>query len=230
MPLFFDMTYIWYVMLPGLALSLWATWKVRSAFSRASQVAPSSGLTGAEAAARIMQRAGQGDLRIEQVQGYLSDHYDPSQKVLRLSPDVYHGRSLAALGVAAHEAGHALQDAEGYAPLKLRNAVVPAASFGSSASYIVLIAGFIMNLAPLVLVGVALFALVVLFQLINLPCEFNASTRARDQLQDLGLITGMEDREVKRVLDAAAMTYVAAVITSVMTLLYYVMLFTGGDE
>ena len=230
MPFIFDMNYILWVLIPGMLLSGWATWRVKRAYHRAAEIPAASGVTGAQAAAKIMLDAGMDHVAIEQTQGWLSDHYDPSQKVLRLSPDVYHGRSLAALGIAAHEAGHALQDARNYAPLVIRNAIVPMASIGSNLSYIVLIAGVLLQAASLVLVGVALFAGVVVFQLINLPCEFNASSRARQELQTLGLVTGQEDGEVKRVLNAAAMTYVAGVITSVMTLLYYIMLFAGGEE
>jgi hypothetical protein len=226
----FDMNYIIMVMIPGLLLGMWAQAKVHNAYARASKIRPASGLSGAEAAQIICREAGMSEVRIEPVQGYLSDHYDPRHKVLRLSPDVYNGRSLAALGIAAHEAGHAIQDAVGYAPLRLRGALVPMASIGSGLSYIVILAGFFMGLAQLVLAGVILFSGVVVFQLVNLPCEFNASSRAREILQTLNIVRGDEDREVKRVLGAAAMTYVAATITSVMTLLYYVMLFVGNRD
>ncbi|QNN24018.1 zinc metallopeptidase [Planctomycetales bacterium ZRK34] len=225
-----DMNYIIMVMIPGLLLGMWAQARVRNAYARASKIRPASGLSGAEAAQIICREAGMTDVRIEPVQGFLSDHYDPRHKVLRLSPDVYNGRSLAALGIAAHEAGHAIQDAVGYAPLRLRGALVPMASIGSGLSYIVILAGFFMGLAQLVLAGVILFSGVVIFQLVNLPCEFNASSRAREILQTLNIVRGDEDREVKRVLGAAAMTYVAATITTVLTLLYYVMLFAGSRE
>jgi len=222
-----DPFFIIFVMLPGLGLALWAQWRVKSAFKRGSKIAPRSGITGELAAQAMLDQAGLNDVAIERTQGFLSDHYDPRKKVLRLSPDVHDGRSLAALGVAAHEAGHAIQDAQGYAPLVLRNAVVPMAQFGSMASYFILIGGFLLSMSPLVLAGVVLFAAVVFFQVVNLPCEFNASSRARQQLQQLGLVTGNEDREVGKVLNAAAMTYVAGVVSALLTLLYYVMIYAG---
>lgn len=226
----FDMNYLLFVMLPGLLLALWAQAKVKSAYARASKVPAASGVTGAQAAARIMRAHGIDDVAIEPVRGWLSDHYDPRSRTLRLSPEVYQGRSLASLGIAAHEAGHALQHAHGYAPLTWRNALVPAASIGSGLSYIVLIAGLLLSMSGLVLTGIVLFSLVVLFQLVNLPCEYNASSRARQQLMELGLVTSQEDGQVKGVLDAAALTYVAALISSALTLLYYIMLFAGSRD
>jgi len=225
-----DPVYIIMVMVPGLLLGMWAQMKVKNAYDKASKIRPASGMTGAQAAAAICREVGMDNVRIEQTQGWLSDHYDPSKKVLRLSPDVYSGQSLAALGIAAHEAGHAIQDATGYAPLRLRGALVPMASLGSGLSYLVIFAGFIMGMAQFILAGVILFSAVVVFQLVNLPCEFNASSRARDLLLTLGMVREDEDRHVKKVLGAAAMTYVAATITSIMTLLYYVMIFMGSRE
>ncbi|MBI1370376.1 MAG: zinc metallopeptidase [Planctomycetes bacterium] len=222
---YFDQVYLMY-MIPGLLLAMWAQAKVRHAYAAASEIRPASGLTGAQAAEAICREVGMSDVRIEQVNGWLSDHYDPRHKVLRLSPEVYNGRSLAALGIAAHEAGHAVQDAVGYFPLRLRNGLVPMASLGSGLSYIVIIAGVIFNMMHLMLAGVILFGLTVVFQLVNLPCEFNASSRARELLLTLGLVRQDEDRHVKRVLDAAAMTYVAALVTSLLTLMYYVSIFT----
>ncbi len=213
--------YLVYVMAPCMLLAMWAQLKVKSAYAHAAKIPPASGLTGAQAAARIMLQAGHDHVDIQETQGWLSDHYDPQHKVLRLSPEVYHGRSLASLGIAAHEAGHALQDAQHYAPLVWRNGMVPMAAIGSNLSYLVLFAGFMMGIPQVAWVGVGLFALTVLFQLVNLPCEFNASSRAREQLLALRMVSPSEDKEVKRVLDAAAMTYVAAVIASVLTLLYY---------
>jgi Zn-dependent membrane protease YugP len=165
-------------------------------------------------------------VQIEPVEGFLSDHYVPGEKILRLSPGVYSSRSLAALGIAAHEAGHAIQDAYRYPLLVIRNGLVPMAGFGSNLSWIVIIAGFILHLTPLIWVGIGLFSLVVLFQLVNLPVEFDASRRARVALVEGGLITEEEDQVVKRVLDAAALTYVAATLTAVLTLLYF--LFRSG--
>jgi hypothetical protein len=166
------------------------------------------------------------------VQGFLSDHYDPRHKVLRLSPEVYGGRSLASLGIAAHEAGHAIQDARRYAPLVIRNGLVPLASVGGGLSWVIIIAGFVLaglNRAlgeSLILVGIGAFSLTVIFQLVNLPVEFDASRRARAALVDGGLVTAEEDGYVKKVLDAAALTYVAATLSSVLTLLYF--LFRAG--
>jgi Zn-dependent membrane protease YugP len=179
-----------------------------------------------------MEAGGVFDVGIEESRGFMSDHYDPRHKVLRLSPDVYHGRSLASLGIAAHEAGHALQHGRGYAPLAIRNGIVPLASVGSNLSWIILGIGLSLAYAgsalgqKLVLVGVGLFSVFVLFQVINLPVEFNASTRARESLLAIGLVDGHEDVVVKKVLNAAAMTYVAATISAILTLLYY--LFRAG--
>ncbi len=229
----FDPIYLLGVLLPGMALALGAQAMVRSAYRKAQSVSARSRVSGAEAAATILARAGLRHVSIEQTHGHLSDHYDPRQKVLRLSADVFHGRDLAALGIAAHEAGHALQDAKRYMPLMARNAIVPMASVGSNMSYFCLLAGFLLNAPALMLVGIGLFSLVVLFQLINLPCEFDASHRAKQQLLELGLVAGEdEQRHVRRVLNAAAMTYVAAVATAVLTLLYYLWRsgFLGGSQ
>jgi Zn-dependent membrane protease YugP len=221
---------------PAMLLALWAQWRVRSAYAEASRIRPASGLSGAQAADEVM-RAGHvpNTVQIEPVQGFMTDHYDPSQKVLRLSPEVYSGRSLAALGIAAHEAGHAMQDAQHYAPLTIRNSLVPLASFGGGMAWIIIMAGFVLSYLSqalaelggfLVLVGIGAFSMVVIFQLVNLPVEFDASRRARAALIDGGLITADEDVYVKKVLDAAALTYVAATLSSVMTLLYF--LFRSG--
>jgi Zn-dependent membrane protease YugP len=229
--MFFDPMYFVFLA-PGMLLAMWAQWRVRSAYSTASRIAPASGLNGAQAADQVMRAAQVPGVEIEPVQGFMTDHYDPRGKVLRLSPEVYSGRSLAALGIAAHEAGHAIQDARHYAPLVIRNGLVPLASVGSSLSWIIIIAGFVLaqvNHAlgnTLVLAGIGAFSLVVVFQLVNLPVEFDASRRARIALIDGGLITHDEDAYVKKVLDAAALTYVAATLSSVMTLLYF--LFRAG--
>ncbi len=206
---------------PGILLALWASFKVKSTFAWASQIATRRGWTGRDVAQAILDAEGIDDVSIEPVQGFLGDHYDPRHKVLRLSPDVYAGRSVAAAGVAAHEVGHAIQHARGYAPLALRNSVVPLAGFGSSFGWILIFVGLGMGLQTLAIVGLALFTMVVIFQVVNLPVEFNASSRARQALLATGLITESEDRAVAKVLNAAAMTYVAATITAVLTLLYY---------
>jgi uncharacterized protein len=222
----FDPMYLLFLV-PAMLLGLWAQWKVKSAYSEASRIAASSGYSGAQAAHALLDSAGVRGVRIEPVQGFLSDHYDPGQKVLRLSPDVYAGRSLAAVGIAAHESGHALQDAGHYPLLRLRSGLVPLASVGSSLSWIVLLVGFSFSSMGLILAGIAAFSLTVVFQLVNLPVEFDASRRARVCLAQGGLISAEEDVYVKKVLDAAALTYVAATLSSIMTLLYFIFRFAG---
>jgi Zn-dependent membrane protease YugP len=221
----FDPMYLLFLA-PGILLALWAQFRVKSAFDEASRIPARSRLSGAEAADAVMHAAGVHGVEIEPVEGFLSDHYVPGKKILRLSPPIYQGRSLAALGIAAHESGHAIQDAQRYPLLVMRNALVPIASFGSNASWIILIIGFALSSMMMIKIGIAAFAAVVVFQLINLPVEFDASRRARLALVDGGLIDRDEDVVVKRVLSAAAMTYVAATLTSVLTLLYF--LFRSG--
>jgi Zn-dependent membrane protease YugP len=209
------------ISLPGLALSLWASFKVKSTFNHYSQVRAESNLSGAEAARELLRLRGVHDVRVEPVEGFLSDHYDPSAKVLRLSPDVYNGRSLAALGVAAHEAGHALQHSTGYGPLKFRSWVVKPAMFGSNLGMYVMMGGLLLQATALVWVGVAMFSAFVIFTLVTLPVEFNASSRAVAALQGSGMISAREAEPTKKVLDAAALTYVAAAISAVLQLLYF---------
>lgn len=211
---------------PAMLLAAWAQMRVKSAYAEGSQILASSGVTGAQAASEVMRSEGLNRIDIEPVEGYLSDHYDPRHKVLRLSPGVYGERSLAALGIAAHEAGHALQDAHGYSPLAVRNLMVPLAGFGSSFSWIVIFVGFFMGSMNLIIGGIALFSAVVVFQLVNLPVEFDASRRAREHLMTTGLITAAEEPVVAKVLNAAAWTYVAATLSSILTLLYF--LFRSG--
>jgi uncharacterized protein len=218
---------------PGILLAMWAQMRVHRAYAEASRYQPRSGLSGAEAAAAMLESAGVGGVRIEPVQGFLSDHYVPGERILRLSPGVYAQRSLAAVGIAAHEAGHAIQDATRYPMLVVRNLMVPLAAFGSNMAWIIIIAGFMMNMLGLVVAGIAAFSLTVLFQLVNLPVEFDASRRARIALVDGGLVTAEEDEVVAKVLNAAALTYVAATLTSVLTLLYFLFragLLGGRDE
>ncbi len=217
----FDPMYFLFIA-PALLLGLWAQYRIRSTYAAARQ-APAS-LSGAAAARHILDSAGLQDVAIEQVPGHLSDHYDPRDKVLRLSPEVYQSRSLAAVGIAAHEAGHALQDADQYAPLVVRNAAVPAASFGSSGGLLLLILGMIMNVQPIIWFGIALFAAVVVFQLVNLPVEFNASSRAKALLVSHGIVHEQEMPYVNKVLNAAALTYVAATLQAILTLVYFVMM------
>lgn len=216
----FDPLYMMMLM-PAMLLAGWAQWKVQSAFGHASHIRSASGLTGAQAAKRILEAEGIYNVSIEPIEGMLSDHYDPTHKVLRLSSQVYGSNSIAAVGVAAHEAGHAVQDATRYPLLVIRNAIVPMASIGSSASMILIFAGLLLHVTQLFILGVAAFSLTVFFQVVNLPVEFDASRRAREALMMTGLVQQNEDREVGRVLNAAAMTYVAGTLTSIMTLLYY---------
>jgi Zn-dependent membrane protease YugP len=218
----------WYLLFlaPGILLALWAQVRVQSAYSEASQIPAGSGYSGAETADAMLHTAGVPGVQIEPTEGFLSDHYVPGERVLRLSTDVYAGRSLASVGVAAHEAGHALQDATRYPLLVIRNALVPLANFGSSAAWIIILLGFLLHLMGLILVGIVVFSATVLFQLVNLPVEFDASRRARAALVASGLVTRQEDVVVGKVLNAAALTYVAATLTSVLTLLYF--LFRSG--
>ncbi len=218
--LFFDPLYF-LILLPGIILAAWAQIRVQSAYHEGKQVRSRRNLTGAQAAAAVMDGAGVTGVAIEPVQGFLSDHYDPRHKVLRLSPEVYSVRSLAALGIAAHEAGHAVQDATRYPLLVIRNALVPVAGFGSNAAWLILLAGFLMGSFELVLTGLITFSAVVLFQLVNLPVEFDASRRARAMLVNYGLVDEDEDHTVKKVLGAAALTYVAATLTAILTLVYF---------
>jgi uncharacterized protein len=207
--------------LPGLLVTMWAQARIRQAYAEGSRVAASSGLSGAEAAVAVMKAGGVENVAIEPVEGELSDHYDPGHKVLRLSPKVYGGRSLAAVGVAAHEAGHAIQDATHYPGLVVRNLIVPLASIGSTVCWLPVMAGLLIGMTKLVFLGIILFSLTVVFQLINLPVEFNASRRGREVLRSTGVISADEDQVVGKVLNAAAWTYVAAALTGVLTLLFY---------
>jgi Zn-dependent membrane protease YugP len=218
--MFFDPLYL-LVMVPGMLLSLWASMRVKSTFQHYSQVASTSGLSGADAARELLRRQGIEGVRVEPVEGFLSDHYDPSTRTLRLSPDVYNGRSLAALGVAAHEAGHAIQHAHDYKPLTFRSLVVRPAMLGSNLGMIVLGLGLATQVSGMVWLGIVLFSAFVIFTLITLPVEFNASSRAVAALVDGGLISRSEAAGTKKVLDAAALTYVAAAISAVMQLLYF---------
>jgi Zn-dependent membrane protease YugP len=219
----------WILVGPFFLLGLVAQVWVKSAYARAQRRrAP---LSGAAAARHILDSAGLRNIDIQMVPGHLSDHYDPRHKVLRLSQEVYQSNSLAAVGIAAHESGHAIQDAQHYAPLVVRNAAVPAASFGGNSAFLLIILGLIFPvLSGLLWLGIGLFACVVVFQIINLPVEFNASSRAKVQLAQLGVVASQEDmRYVNSVLSAAALTYVAATLQAVMTLVYYILLARGRD-
>ena len=225
-----DMTYMLYIFLPTLLLAMLAQAWVKMAYASANrQPAP---LSGAAAARRILDSAGLNNVDIEMTPGHLSDHYDPRDRVVRLSPEVYEGRTLAAVGIAAHEVGHAIQHATSYAPLVIRNMAVPTASFGSSTAIWLIIAGIIFQqLHFLLLIGIILFSAVVFFQLVNLPVEFNASSRAKEQLAVLGIVNEpSQQRYVRNVLSAAAMTYVAATITAVLQLMYFIMIYLRNRD
>ena len=219
----FDPLYVLVVMLPGMLISGAASLAVRAAFNRYSQVASRRGITGAQAAQTLLQRAGIDDVTIIPTHGDLSDHYNPSNRQLALSENVYNSSSVAAIGIACHEAGHAIQHAEKYAFLGMRTALVPLAGIGSSLGYLVMLVGLLMSMTPLLLVGAALFSLVLLFQVITLPVEFDASSRAKHLVLEAGIVDPDERVGIDRVLNAAALTYVAAVISSMLTLLYFFM-------
>ncbi len=220
--MFFDPLYLLFA-LPGVALSLWAQHRVKTTFRRYSEVAASSGMTGAQAAAALIRERGVSGVRIEETPGFLSDHYDPFQRVLRLSPDVYAGRSLSALGVAAHEAGHAIQHAHAYGPLKFRSLLVKPAGIGSNLGVLLASFGLALQAASLTYVGIALFSAAVLFTLVTLPVEFDASRRAVQALVELRIVTSGEAEGARAVLGAAAMTYVAGAVTAILQLLYFLM-------
>lgn len=213
-----------------LIVPIWAQSRVKSTYRKYSQVPTSSYMSGAEVARKILDDNGLYDVQIEEVKGVLSDHYDPRQKVVRLSSGNFHGYSMAAAAVAAHEVGHAIQDAEEYGFLKFRTALVPLASFGSGSAIWIILIGFIFGMMNLVLVGIVFMAFAVLFQLVTLPVEFNASSRAMDQLVMTGIIQNSEERETKKVLDAAALTYVAAALVAVAELIRFILIFANSND
>lgn len=220
----FDWTYLVFI-LPALLISMWAQLKVSSSFSKYSKVRNMRGLTGAQTAEYILRVYGVTGVRIEHISGELTDHYDPSSNVIRLSDAVYGATTVSAIGVAAHETGHALQYAQGYAPIKLRAAVIPASRIGSLASWPLLLIGILLSMRPLIWLGIAFFALATLFQVLTLPVEFNASSRALKAIDQWGILSEEEYSGAKNVLTAAALTYVAALLTSLMQLLRLVLLF-----
>lgn len=229
--MFIDPVYFLFIG-PALLLSLWASFRTRSAFNKYSQVRTMRGLTGAQAAKALLDRAGIYDVRVVPTHGMLTDHYNPTDKTLALSENVYASNSVAAVGVACHEAGHAIQHAEGYKPLWIRSLLVPTANIGSSLGYIVMMLGLFMVYAgsqigpEVVLFGAALFSLVLAFQIVTLPVEFDASARAKRLALENGIVLAQERQGIDRVLNAAALTYVAAAISTLMTLLYF--LFRSG--
>jgi Zn-dependent membrane protease YugP len=222
------MGYLIFIM-PALLLSIYAQYKVSNTFKKYSELRSSRGVTGAEVANTIARRSSL-NIKIEPVAGSLSDHYDPLSKTVRLSESVYGSNSISALGVAAHEVGHALQHRDRYGLLELRHKLVPATNFSSSASFPILLIGFFMQNLGLVMLGIILFSVVVLFHLVTLPVEINASRRAVALLSENGLVSAAELHGVKSVLSAAALTYLAATLSAVSNLFYYLLIFTGGGE
>ncbi|HOX04696.1 MAG TPA: zinc metallopeptidase [Candidatus Paceibacterota bacterium] len=220
----------WWLMIPGIVLGLYAQLKLKAAYARYSRVPSERGLTGAETARIILDHAGLSQVAVAEVGGHLTDHYDPTRKALFLSSANFQSTSLAALGVAAHEAGHALQHQAAYAPLKFRMMLVPVTQFASSAVYGIILLSFFMGLAKLAGIAVGIFAIITLFQMVTLPVEFNASRRAKEKLLSLGLITARESAGVSRVLSGAAMTYVAAMVASLMELLHWALILRGDRD
>ena len=209
-----------------MIFALIATYKVKSTFARYSKISAGSGLTGAEAARQMLSENGVTNVTIERADGFLSDHYDPTSRTLRLSSGVYDSPSLSAIGVACHEAGHALQHASAYMWLGLRSALVPATQFGSMGSYIFFLLGMFMNNPKMYLIGIILFSITVVFSIITLPVEWDASSRAKRLMVMSGIVTYQEQEDAARVLNAAFLTYVASAVTALLTLLYY--LFRSG--
>lgn len=208
-------------------IPLWAQMRVKSTFAKYSQVRSASYRSGAEVAREILNANGLYDVGVEEGRGFLSDHYDPRSKTVRLSPENFHGHSIAAAAVAAHECGHAIQDSHGYVFLRFRSALVPVANFGSNVSWILIMIGLLAHATNMLLLGIIFMAAAVLFQIVTLPVEFNASSRAMDQVVSLGLISNREEREARKVLNAAALTYVAAAAVAVLELLRLVLIYTG---
>lgn len=222
--MFYDPTYIFVII--GVIITLVASTRVKSTFNKYSGIRSLSGITGARAAAMLLESQGIYDVKIEHVRGELSDHFDPRNKVLRLSDTVYGSTSVAALGVAAHECGHAVQHDKGYAPLKIRTALVPVVNFGSRLSWPIILLGVLFGLNEnFINIGIVLFSMGVLFQLVTLPVEFNASNRAMNMLESNGILRGDEVRHAKKVLNAAALTYVAGAAASLLQLLRLFLLF-----
>lgn len=228
MPFFyyFD-TYYWIILVPAMLIALLAQINVSSTFNRYSRIASRRGLTGAQAAEEVLKVHGVYGVRITRVSGKLTDHYDPRTNTIRLSDAVYGSTSIASVGVAAHEAGHAVQYAQEYGPIKLRGAIIPVCNFSSQISILLIILGFVLYSRPLFAVGVVLFAVAAFFQVVTLPVEFNASRRAIQSLQDTHMLDDQELRGAKKVLGAAAMTYVAALLVSIAQLLRYILAFNS---
>jgi hypothetical protein len=220
----------WWVIVPGILLGLYAQIKLSSTYNRYSRTPIQSGLSGAEAAREILDRAGLTGMPVEEVGGHLTDHYDPLKKALLLSSENYHNRSVAAVGVAAHEAGHALQHKAAYAPLQWRMAMVPVTNVASKAVFWIMVLGMVLQLFMFVGIAIAAFAIITVFQLITLPVEYDASRRAKEQLLRLGIVQNHEVPAVGKVLNAAGLTYVAAMVASLLQLLHFIMIARGSDR
>lgn len=227
--IWYDYYYIILVM-PAILLSLIAQIAVKSTYRKMSRIKNVSGLTGAAAAEKVLSYYGISNVKIEPVNGNLTDHYDPSDNVIRLSSKVFFGNSIAAVGIACHEAGHAAQHAEGYAPIRIRNAILPIANIGSSAGIWLAVIGYILGYGFLTNLGIILFSAVVVFQLVTLPIEFNASARAMRVIDETGMLREEEQRGARRVLTAAAMTYVAALLVSIMSLLRLILRYNSKSD
>lgn len=230
--MYFDITYI-ILVLPAVIFSLWASAKVNGTYRKYKNLGTSSGMTGAQAARLILDRNGLRNVRIMKIDGQLTDHYDPRNRTISLSQDIHDGSSAVAVGIAAHEVGHALQHAESYTPLKIRNAIIPVTSIGSQLSIPLVLLGLFLSRVSqdfilLAYGGIALFGLVVVFQLLTLPTEFNASSRALAKIGEYGILREDETKPVKKVLSAAAMTYVAALAVSLVQLLRLLLIVSGG--
>ncbi|MRH42418.1 Zn-dependent protease [Aquibacillus halophilus] len=213
-----------------LIVPLWAQSRVKKTYKKYSKVATSSFMTGSQVARKILDDNGLFNVTIEETKGKLSDHYDPRKKVVRLSSDNYHGHSMASSAISAHEVGHAIQDAEAYAFLRFRHSLVPMANLGSNMSFILILAGIFMDMMNLILAGIVFMSFAVLFQLVTLPVEFNASNRAMGQLVSSGIIRNNEERQTKKVLNAAALTYVAAALVALAELIRFILMFVVSDD
>ena len=220
----------WWLAIPGILLGLYAQMKLTSTYARYSQVPTNSGLSGAEAAREILDNAGLQHMAVNEVAGHLTDHYDPTKKALFLSSENFHGRTIAAVGVAAHEAGHALQHKASYALFNARMALVPIAGIATNAAFYIGIFGMLMGFAKLALAGVVVFGIIALFHVVTMPVEFDASRRAKLELSRLGLVDNQESPGVSRVLSAAAMTYVATMVSALFTFLQFVLMLRGNDR
>lgn len=221
--------YIIYIALL-MIVPLWAQMKVKSTYNKYAKIATSSAMTGAQVARKILDDNGLYNVTIEETRGKLTDHYDPRSKTVRLSSDNYHGHSMAASAISAHEVGHAIQDAEDYAFLRFRHALVPVANFGSKFSFFLILGGIILSIPGLLLFGIIFMSAAVLFQLVTLPVEFDASSRAMTQLVSTGIIRNDEERATKKVLSAAAMTYVAAAMVAVAELARFILMYVGSRD